>query len=93
MGKIRKVDGGVEVTFNAEELLSERAYIKLPTSELRWFDHIGNMISRAAWRKILEKAPELWTEYKVVKVLAKGTFTITFLRENEFSEPLDETNP
>lgn len=78
MGKLTGGKRKVVVEFSVEEIIKERAAYRQPDGKIILGDYIGNMIARAAWRIILEKAKKYVKEYNLTKVEGDGRITVTF---------------
>jgi hypothetical protein len=78
MGKIQALENKVIVEFSVSEIILERAAYRQPDGKIVLGDYIGNMIARAAWRIIMQKAKKYVRQYDLTKVEGDGRITITF---------------
>jgi hypothetical protein len=87
MGKITRGNKSIIVHFDKGEIALEKAYISLPPGpppqeRLVWTNSVGNILVRAAWVRLYEKAPQLLETINPSTVKAEiSEITITFYKE------------
>lgn len=87
MGKITRSGKRIKVTFDENEIALEKAYVSMPPGPppkegMVWTNSVGNILIRAAWNRLYEKAPHLFETLNLADVKADiSAITIEFYEE------------